>query len=113
MNNITKFIVAATIAAGTFATTAAHAHGIWFAQRSNQLALIYGLGADDLDAVKRLPLVKSVAAYDANGKTVPASLVANGPLAVVNTSNRPAIVAAVLDNGNWSKTADGTWLKMG
>ncbi|MBJ7375941.1 MAG: DUF4198 domain-containing protein, partial [Sphingobium sp.] len=30
----------------------ASAHGIWFAQRARQLALIYGVGADDLDAVK-------------------------------------------------------------
>jgi hypothetical protein len=36
----------------------ADAHGIWFAQRARQLALVYGVGADDLDAVKRLPLVK-------------------------------------------------------
>jgi nickel transport protein len=112
MNNIAKFIVAATIGAGSIVATAAHAHGIWFAQRSNQLALIYGVGADDLDAVKRLSLVKSVAAYDSYGKAVPTSLAANGPLAVVDTANRPAIVTAVLDNGNWSKTADGKWLKM-
>jgi uncharacterized GH25 family protein len=113
MNRISTCIMAAVMAAGTLAAASAHAHGIWFAQRSNQLALIYGLGADDLDAVKRLPLVKSVAGYDAQGKAVPASLAANGPLAVVDTANRPAVVTAVLDNGTWSKTADGKWLKMG
>ncbi|MBJ7379063.1 MAG: DUF4198 domain-containing protein, partial [Sphingobium sp.] len=34
------------------ATAPVGAHGIWFAQRARQLALIYGVGADDLDAVK-------------------------------------------------------------
>jgi uncharacterized GH25 family protein len=113
MNRISTCIMAAAMAAGTFATASAHAHGIWFAQHANQLALIYGLGADDLDAVKRLPLVKSVAGYDAEGKAVPVSLAANGPLAVLDTAKRPAVVTAVLDNGTWSKTADGKWLKMG
>ena len=46
--------LSALLAAG-FATLAgsipAQAHSIWFAQRARQLALIYGVGADDLDAV--------------------------------------------------------------
>jgi hypothetical protein len=37
-----------------FMPSPADAHGIWFAQRARQLALVYGVGADDLDAVKRL-----------------------------------------------------------
>jgi nickel transport protein len=113
MNNITKFIVAAAIAAGTITSTATHAHGIWFAQRANQLAMIYGVGADDLDAVKRLPLVTSIAAYDSAGDAVPTKLEVNGPLLLVDTTEQPAIVAAVLDNGTWSKTPDGKWHKKG
>ena len=61
MKKITGFIAAALL----IATSAADAHGIWFAQRATQLALIYGVGADDLDSVKRLPLIKSVSGYDA------------------------------------------------
>jgi nickel transport protein len=90
-----------------FSTTAAHAHGLWFAQRSGQLAMIYGHGSDDLDAVKRLPKVKNVTAYDEDGKEVPTQLTANGPLVLVNLDNQPAVVAAAMDNGVWSKTADG------
>jgi len=113
MKTLGKLALAASVMAGLGAATVAQAHGIWFAQRSNQLALIYGVGADDLDAVKRLPKVKTVAAYDENGKEVPAQLAPNGPLLVVNTDNQPAIVAAILDNGPWSKTPDGKWHNKG
>jgi nickel transport protein len=105
--------MAMAASAAMTAVTVAQAHGIWFAQRSNQLALIYGVGADDLDAVKRLPKVKTVTAYDANGKEVPTHIAPNGPLLVVNTDSKPAVVAAILDNGPWSKTPDGEWHNKG
>jgi len=108
-----KLAVVASLLAGMGAASLAQAHGIWFAQRSNQLALIYGLGADDLDMIKRQPKVKSVTAYDERGKEVSTQLTASGPLLVVNTDNEPAIVAGVLDNGLWSKTADGKWYNKG
>src|SRR5688572_6635012 len=91
----------------------ASAHGIWFAQRAKQLALIYGIGADDLDAVKRLPLVKSIAGYDAGWKPVATKLRVAGPLVLVDTEGPTTVVAAVLDNGTWSKTPDGEWVKQG
>lgn len=108
-----KLAVVASLIAGLGAASLAQAHGIWFAERSNQLALIYGLGADDLDMIKRQPKVKSVTAYDAQGKEVSTQLTASGPLLVVNTDKDPAIVAGVLDNGLWSKTADGKWYNKG
>ena len=110
---VVKFVAIATLVAGAFVATAADAHGIWFAQRSNLLALIYGVGADDLDAVKRQPKVKSVTGYDETGKEVATQIAVNGPLLVVNVDNQPAIVAAVLDNGLWSKTPDGKWHNKG
>ena len=113
MKTFGKLLAAASVMAALAAATAAHAHGIWFAQRSNHLALIYGVGAEDLDAVKRLPKVRTVAAYDVNGKEVPTQLAPNGPLLVVNTESQPAIVTAVLDNGLWSKTPDGKWHNKG
>jgi nickel transport protein len=113
MKTLGKLALVASVMTGLGIATVAHAHGIWFAQRSNQLALIYGVGGEDLDAVKRLPKVKTVAAYDENGKEVPTQLAPNGPLLVVNTDNQPAIVAAILDNGLWSKTPDGKWHNKG
>lgn len=108
-----KLAVVASLVAGMGAAGLAQAHGIWFAQRSNQLALIYGLGADDLDMIKRQPKVKSVTAFDEQGKEVPTQLTASGPLLIVNTDGQPAIVAGVLDNGLWSKTSDGNWYNKG
>jgi nickel transport protein len=106
-------IVTAILTASVIATSAAHAHGIWFAQRAKQLALIYGVGADDLDSVKRLPLIESVSGYDAQWRPVPASLRVAGPLLLVDSDSAPVAVSAVLQNGTWSKTADGEWHKKG
>lgn len=113
MKTLGKLALVASVMAGLGAANVANAHGIWFAQRANQLALIYGVGADDLDMVKRLPKVKTFAAYDENGKEVPAKLAPNGPLVVVNTDNQPAIVAATIDYGPWCKAPDGEWYNKG
>jgi nickel transport protein len=107
-----KIAIAALVAAG-LAAGSVQAHGIWFAQRATQLAFLYGVGADDLDSLKRLPQVTSMAGYDANGKAVPTKLEPDGRLVLVNLENQPAVVAAVLDNGIWSKTPDGKWHKKG
>lgn len=92
-------------------SAAAHAHGIWFAQRSGDLALIYGEGGDDLDAARRLPLITSMAGYDVAGRAVPTALEPVGKLALVDLREQPAVVAAVLDNGIWTRSAEGQWLK--
>jgi nickel transport protein len=114
MKTFAKFLAVAALSTGMIVMTGAYAHGIWFAQRSNQLAMIYGVGADDLDAVKRLPKVTSITGYDESGKPVETKLEATTDrLLLVNLDNQPAIVAGVLDNGNWSKTADGKWHNKG
>lgn len=113
MKTLGKLAFVAGVIASLGTATVAHAHGIWFAQRSNQLALIYGVGADDLDAVKRLPKVRAVSAYDAAGREVPTQLAPSGPLVLVNTDHQPAVVAAILDNGLWSKSPDGKWHNKG
>ncbi|MBC8021891.1 MAG: DUF4198 domain-containing protein [Burkholderiales bacterium] len=111
MKNLARLIVATTI--GLTGATMADAHGFWFAQRANQLAMIFGVGADDLDVVKRLPKVTKFAAYDEEGKEVASKLVTNGPLVTVDVDNQPAFVAAVMDYGTWSKTPDGKWHSKG
>lgn len=72
------------------------AHGIWFAQRARQLALVYGVGADDLDAVKRLLLVKTVTGYDSDRAPVNTSLRAAGAIPVVDSDEPLAAVAAIM-----------------
>jgi hypothetical protein len=72
--HVRKFWMGVGLVAGlTAMVPVADAHGIWFAQRARQLALIYGVGADDLDAVKRLPLINAVKGFDAQGLPVKVS----------------------------------------
>lgn len=87
----------------------ADAHGIWFAQRARQLALIYGVGADDLDAVKRLPSITSVEGFDAGWAPVKTALRVAGPIPVVDSDAPISAVAAAMDYGMWTKTPDGEW----
>jgi nickel transport protein len=107
--------LAATVAALAFFAAAGPvtAHGIWFAQRATQLALIYGVGADDLDSVKRQPLVERIDGYDESGAAVPAQLRVAGPLLLVDAESPVSVVSAVLFNGTWSKRPNGEWLKKG
>lgn len=92
-------------------SVAAEAHGIWFAQRAKQLALIYGIGADDLDMVKRLPLVESVTAYDADFQPINAAARVAGPIVLVDADAQPAVVAAVMPYGVWSRVGTDEWEK--
>ena len=77
MKTLGKLALAASVIAGLGAATVAQAHGIWFAQRSSQLAVIYGVGGEDSDMVKRLPKLKSVTGYDETGKEVPTQFAPN------------------------------------
>lgn len=95
--------------AGAALAGAAQAHGIWFAQRAGQLALVYGDGAEDLDVVKRLPKLGPVAGLDARGKAVPAPLETEGRMAFVNLEHKPVVLTATMNNGLWSRDAAGKW----
>lgn len=112
MAKLKTFAVSAAVAAGTLVPAlSADAHGIWFAQRAKQIAIIYGVGADDLEAVKRQPNMESVQAWDADLKPIGAQLRTAGSLVIVDTDAPPAIVSAVLQNGTWSKLPDGEFVK--
>ena len=103
--------LAAVLAATALALHAlpGQAHGIWFAQRADRLALVYGEGGQDLDAVKRLPKITSVGGFGRDGTPVPVRLEPEGRLPVVDLTGRPAVLSATMDNGLWSKTPDGRW----
>ena len=55
MKAIDKVLTLAALTASCLFSVQAQAHGFWFAQRANSLAMVFGVGADDLDVVKRLP----------------------------------------------------------
>lgn len=105
---LTAGIAVATVAGGITSHTA-QAHAIWFAERAKQMALIYGVGADDLDAAKRVPLITSMTGINSEGQAVEASLRIAGPIPVVDSNEPLALVAAVMDYGTWSKDAAGKW----
>ena len=88
-------------------------HSIWFAQRAKQIALIYGVGADDLDAVSRLDKITSVQGFDADGNPVTTSLRAAGAIPVVDSDEPLTVIAAVMDYGMWTKDASGKWHNTG
>lgn len=116
MHRVCKSLAVAAVVAGTVAAAApqAQAHAIWFAQRAKRTALIYGIGADDLDMVKRLGLVMSVKAYDAQMKPVPAKLRQDGAIAVVDSDADPALLTATMYNKVWSKPqGGGEWVEGG
>ncbi|MFN4135467.1 MAG: DUF4198 domain-containing protein [Novosphingobium sp.] len=106
-------VIAAATVATALASSAASAHAIWFAQRAKQLAMVYGVGADDLDAVKRMPLVTAVAGYDADGLPATATLRAAGAIPVVDSDEPLAVVAAAMDYGVWSKDGAGVFHNKG
>ena len=83
------------------------AHGIWFAERAGQLALVYGEGAEDGVIVSKLPGVRAVAAYDAAGTRLETKLIPSDHLLFVDTQRKPVVVTALLDNGIWTVTPDG------
>lgn len=91
----------------------AQAHGIYITERSKQIVLIYGEGADDLDMVKREPLIDTVAAYDAEVKPIKAQHRISGLAMLVETETRPRFVTAILQNGVWSRMKGGEYEKKG
>ncbi|QQN74920.1 DUF4198 domain-containing protein [Croceicoccus sp. YJ47] len=100
--------------AATFASSIpASAHSIWFAQRAKQTALIYGVGADDLDAAGRIDKITSVSGFDAEGQPVETSLVVSGPIPIVNSDEPLAVVSAAMDYGMWTKDKNGKWYNTG
>lgn len=112
MNRLAKLAAVALVAAAVAPLTA-DAHGFWFAQRSKQMAMVFGIGADDLDMVQRLPKVTKFAAFDASGHEVASKLTVSGPIVLVDMANKPAFLTGVMNYGLWTKTPDGEWYNKG
>lgn len=91
----------------------AHAHGIWFAPRVNELAVVYGHGAEDLDVIKRKEKFGPLQGFDTKGENVNTPLKVTDRLLLVDAQNKPAFVAITLDNGLWTQGPDGKWVNKG
>lgn len=104
-----RLALALAVSSALWQAGMAQAHGIWFAQRADKLALVYGDGAEDLDAVKRLPKITSIGGFSAEGAPLPAKLEPEGRLALVNLDAKPAVLAATMNNGIWTRDTQGKW----
>jgi nickel transport protein len=80
------------------------AHDAWVELDGPKHEIVYGHGSktEPFAAAK----VKRVAASDAAGKTLPASLDTTGNRAVVDAKGRAAVLTVDFDNGFWSKVGD-------
>lgn len=87
----------------------ANAHGIWFAQRAGELALVYGDGAQDDPIVPKADKIGNLKAFDENGQPLAADLVKTDHLLLLDVEGDPAMLSATLDNGYFSQRADGKW----
>ena len=85
-----------------FVPTVADAHGIWIAPRHGDYAIVYGHGGSDegYDPAK-------VVALEALGDGAAAIERIVGDDHVLFAAPDAPVVTATMDNGFWSKTADG------
>jgi len=86
-------------------TAAAQAHGIWVAQRHGDLAVIYGHGAGDEPYEPEK--IKAAVSYLASGETRDAKIVPQAKNALIEPAKGATSLTVVLDNGIWTKGADG------
>ncbi|WP_342360214.1 DUF4198 domain-containing protein [Terrarubrum flagellatum] len=96
-------LLAAAAALG--AATAAHAHGVWLADRAGALTVVYGVGPQD--EAYRPDKVTRIEARAADGTPLAAKLAANGRNVIVEAPREAASFATTLDNGFWTKGPDG------
>ena len=89
----------------------ASAHGLWTEQRRGNIEAVYGHGAED-DAFKAEKISRAWA-FDAAGKSIPVTIERLADHARLKPLSAPASLAVALDNGAWSKTADGKWINQG
>jgi nickel transport protein len=90
------------------APAGAAAHGVWLAERAGALTIVYGVGPQD-EAYKPDKVI-SVVARAATGEARSTKLVAQKSNATIEAPTDAASFAVVLDNGFWSKGADGKWV---
>ncbi len=94
----------AIVAAGIL-TTAAHAHGIWTAQRHGDLAIVYGHGAGD-EAYKP-DKARSAVSHLASGEKRDSKILHQAKNALVEPAPDAVALTVIFDNGVWTKGADG------
>lgn len=86
-------------------TAGAQAHGIWVAQRHDDLAVVYGHGASD-EAYKPEKVREAVGTTETGAKRE-VRIVAGTKNTLLEPTKDTVILAVTFDNGIWTKGADG------
>ncbi|MEZ5882072.1 MAG: DUF4198 domain-containing protein [Nitratireductor sp.] len=86
----------------------AGAHGIWIAERHSDLAVVYGHGSSDegYDPAK----LTSLRLLDERGAQLPVQRMDGNDHVTFAKVDGAAVAVSTLDNGFWSKGADGKWV---
>jgi nickel transport protein len=107
-----RFLAISTLLFGTMlATNTTNAHGIWVAQRTGELTIVYGHLAED--SAYETKKVKSVEGITVTGERRQIPLTA-GQKNVTFTAPEDAVVLATkFDNGFWIKGPDDKWQNVG
>ena len=99
---------AASAAVLLLSTSIAGAHGIWIAERHGDLAVVYGHGSSDegYDPAK----LTSLRLLDETGAELPVQRMDGDDHVTFAKAEGAAVAVSTLDNGFWSKGADGKWV---
>jgi len=89
----------------------AFGHGIWLAQRTDTLAVVYGHLAED--GAYEPQKVKSVVGYAANGEKVDVDVIPGEKSVGLAPPEGALVLATTFDNGFWIKDAGGAWQNVG
>ncbi|MGG2395908.1 DUF4198 domain-containing protein [Pseudomonas sp. SH1-B] len=108
---MTARVTLAALLAASFIAAQAQAHGLWTEQRRGNIETVYGHGAEDNPF--KADKISGAWAYDTAGKMIPVTVERLADHARLQPLQTPAVLAVALDNGAWSKTADGRWINQG
>lgn len=108
----TKLLALAVLAAYLpLQISSAGAHGIWVAQRTDQLTIVYGHLAED--GAYETKKVKSVVAKTANGEARDVKLNVGEKNVTMTVPDDVAVLSTTFDNGFWIKGPDAKWQNVG
>ena len=87
------------------------AHAVWVAQRTGELAVVYGHGVED-DSYEPSK-VKDVKGFTADGTAAEVKLVPREKNVIIQPAKDVALVELVFDNGFWTQRTNGEWENVG
>ena len=97
-------LFAVGLAAGSVCSSV-DAHGVFFANRTDEKVLVLGEGP--VDNAYSADMVKNITGYDVQGKQIPVQVVKHEKNVVVVPNDKLGITVTDFDYGYWTKDKDG------